>query len=468
MATHTARQTTIGQLARAIRSLDTDSVSPAAIQQAKLLLLDTIGCGLAGRSEPVAQAVLEAGSGAAGACAVIGRSATTNPLDAVLLNGVLIRVLDLNDYIVGKADGEPESAGHPSDNIPVALAVGSARGRSGHDILSAIVLGYELYARLQQAMDRGGQWDGVTATGLVAPAIAGLLMRLSEEQFAHGLALGAARAVTPSIVRTGDISAAKSLANALVAQSGVQAALLAEQGITGPLAILDDPRGLRDIFARAEPSSLYGPFPSDGAIMHAHVKAYPCINTGQGAVAAALQLHAALKTDASSLSRIEVTMADYKVTKRHQDDPERLHPISREAADHSFTFIVAVALIDGRFGPRQFEGERWRDPIVTSLMSKIALRRDSAWNARAPGSYPCSIRATDARGEEHLVEIPYPPGFSRGGLDEKIVLDKFRAVTDSILDSARRARIENAVMDFDRHPSAETLNNAIAIEGTST
>ena len=130
--------------------------------------------------------------------------------------------------------------------------------------------------------------------------------------------------------------------------------------------------------------------------------------------------------------------------------------------------FVGVALIDGRFGPRQFEGERWRDAIVTSLMSKIALRRDSAWNARAPGSYPCSIRATDARGEEHLVEIPYPPGFSRGGLDEKIVLDKFRAVTDSILDSARRARIENAVMDFDRHPSAETLNNAIAIEGTST
>jgi 2-methylcitrate dehydratase len=345
--------------------------------------------------------------------------------------------------------------------------MGVARQCPGRKILAAVVLGYELYARLQQAMDRAGPWDGVTASGLVAPAIAGWLIGLMEERLAHALALGAARAATPSIVRTGDISAAKSLANALVAQMGVQAALLAEQGVTGPLAILDDTRGLRDLFAGAEPSSLAASFPPDGAIMRAHVKAYPCINTGQSAVAAALDLHAIMKGNTSSLSRIEVTMADYKVTKRHQEDPERLHPISRESADHSFTFVVAVSLIDGRFGPGQFESERWRDPAVTSLMSKIVLRRDATWNTRAPESYPCSIRAFDAEGHEHHVEVPYPPGFSRGGLDEKIVLDKFRAVTDSILDRADRARIENAVMDFDRHLSAETLNNAIATEGKS-
>lgn len=468
MARHAGQQTTIGLLAQAIRSFDMESVSPAAIRQAKLLLLDTIGCGLAGQHEPAAQSVLSTASGLTGPCAVIGQSARTGPLDAVLVNGALIRVLDLNDYIIGEAHGEPESAGHPSDNIPVALAIGSARKRSGREILSAIVLGYELYARLQHAMDRGGRWDGVTASGVVAPAMAGWLMSLSGEQLAHALALGASRAATPSIVRSGGISAAKSLANALVAQSGVQAALLAENGVTGPLAILDDPRGLRDIFGRAEPSTLTAPFPSDGAIMRAHVKAYPCINTGQSAVAAALDLHAILKGNTSSLSRIEVTMADYRVTKRHQDDPERLRPMSREAADHSFTFIVAVSLIDGRFGPEQFEGERWRDPLVTSLMSKIVLDRDAAWNARAPGSYPCSVRVTDPGGGQHIVEVPYPPGFSRGGLDGKIVLDKFRAVTHSILGRADLARIEDAVMDFDRHPSAEPLNNAIAIEGPST
>jgi len=467
VAKQRAQESTIELLARAIRSVHADAVSQAAIEQAKLLLLDTIGCGFAGRREPAAQATLRAMPDSPGSCAVIGQAARTGMTEAVLLNGVLIRVLDLNDYIIGESHGEPESGGHPSDNIPVALAVGATRQRSGREILAAIVLGYELYARLQQAMDRSGPWDGVTVSGLVAPAIAGRLMGLSEQHLSHALALGAVRAATPSIVRTGDISAAKSLANALVAQSGVQSALLAEHGATGPLAVLDDERGLRDVFSRAAPSSLIAPFPADGAIMRAHVKAYPCINTGQSAVAAALKLHAVLKGSASSLSRIEVTMADYKVTKRHQDDPDRRNPMSREAADHSFPFIVAVALLDGRFGAEQFEGERWRDETVTGLMSKIVLRRDAAWNARAPGSYPCAIRAIDAEGTEQQVEVPYPPGYSQRGLDADIVLDKFNGVTDSVLSRAERARIVDTVMEFDQGPSAERLNAAIAIEGQS-
>jgi len=462
------QQSTIGLLAQAISSADAGSVSPAAIEQAKLLLLDTIGCGFAGRAEPAARAVLNTISESQGPCPVIGQTARTSMMDAVLANGALVRVLDLNDYIIGEAHGEPESGGHPSDNIPVALAAGAARTRSGREIIAAIVLGYELYARLQHTMDRAGAWDSVTASGLVAPAIAGRLMGLSEPQLAHALALGAARAATPSIVRSGDISAAKSLSNALVAQSGVQAALLAEQGATGPLAILDDPRGLRDLFVRLDASALCAPFLSDGAIMRAHVKAYPCVNTGQSAVAAALKLNAMLNRNPSSLSRIEVTMADYKVTKRHQDDPERRHPVSREAADHSFPFVVAVALIDGRFGAEQFEHKRWQDERVTTLMERIVMRRDAAWNARAPGSYPCSIRAIDPEGTEHLVEVAYPPGYSQGSLDANIVLDKFHAVTESILDGADRARIVDTVMEFDRRPSADEFSAAIAIEGTST
>src|SRR5262245_58102797 len=88
VAKRTVHQTTMGLLAQAIRSFESKSVSPAAIKQAKLLLLDTIGCGLAGRGEPVAQAVLKAASREEGPCAVIGQSARTSPLNAVLLNGV--------------------------------------------------------------------------------------------------------------------------------------------------------------------------------------------------------------------------------------------------------------------------------------------------------------------------------------------------------------------------------------------
>jgi 2-methylcitrate dehydratase len=460
-----ATASTITALARMILATDAHAISAAALKQAQLLLLDTIGCGLAGTSEAVTRTVTDIAlrSSGNGKCTLIGRPEKTGVLGAVLANGVAVRVLDLNDYLIGEAHGQPESGGHPSDNIPVALAAGAACARTGREILAAIVIGYELYARLQRLMDRAGNWDGVTVSGLVAPAIAGRLMGLDETRLAHALALGAARAATPSIVRSGDISAAKSVANALVAQAGMQAALLAQGGLTGPLAVLDDARGLRGLFVHGDVSAvLPAPVPADSAVLHAHVKAYPCVNTAQSAVAAALKLHALLKGSVENLSRIEVTMADYPVVKRHQEDPGRIRPMSREAADHSISFLIAVSLIDGAFGVAQFENERWRDPRVVHLMEKIVLSRDAAWNTRAPGTYPCSIRAWDVNRREHAVEVPYPPGFSRGRFDETAVVDKFHAIVEPVLARDDRVRIVEAVLEFDHSPSSAKLDAAIA------
>ncbi len=459
----------IEALAKTVLAFDADAIPASVLTQAKLLLLDTIGCGFAGVREEVAQAACAVALNMGGPpeCALIGRKAKTGMTNAVLANGAAIRVLDLNDYLINESGGQPEAGGHPSDNIPVALAVGAARRRTGRDILGAIVAGYEIYARLQRLMDRSGQWDGVTASGLVAPAIAGRLMNLTEEQLAHALALGLARAPTPAVVRSGDISAAKSLSNALVAQSGVQAALLAEQGITGPLAIFEDARGLGSLFHNADLATLTAHLPPDGAIMRCHVKTYPCINTGQAAVAAALKLHAKLKDEIPNLIRIEVVMADYSVIQRQQEDPGRIEPASREAADHSFPFIVAVALTDGAFGVAQYENERWRDPAITQLMGRIQMRRDAAWNARAPGAYPCTIRAVDGQGQEHRVEVRTPPGFSHSGLDAGAVLEKFHATVAPVLDSDARKRIVDAVMEFEHSLSSTRLDAAIAHEGTS-
>ena len=66
----------------------------------------------------------------------------------------------------------------------------------------------------------------------------------------------------------------------------------------------------------------------------------------------------------------------------------------------------------------------------------------------------------------HRVEVPYPPGYSKSGLDTNIVLDKFHAVTESRLARAARARIVDTVMEFDQSPTVEDLTEAIAIEGT--
>lgn len=452
----------IRALARWVFSIRTADLSPATIEQAKLLILDTIGCGLAGRREEDVAPVLEmvARLGGTPECSLIG-GGRTNVLNAVLANGLLVRILDLNDYLMNIVKGQPESAGHPSDNIPIALSVGEARNAPGSEIIAAIVVGYELYARLNALMDRGGDWDGVTASGLVAPAIAGRLMGLDEERLAHALALGLARAATPRAVRSGDLSAAKNLANAQVAETGVQAALLAEHGATGPLALFEQKHGLGRLFAGDDAlATLSAKLPADNCLIRANVKAYPCVATGQSSVAAAIELRRALAGAIADIASIELVMADYPIVRRQAVDPGRLDPQSKESADHSFTFITAAALLDGQLGIAQFAGERWHDPVVRALMAKITFSFDPSWSVRAPNAYPVSLIARLTDGSARRIDIPYPPGASRLGLDEAVVIDKFHDVTGAALDRRARDRLIAAAMGLDKSASPAALLDA--------
>jgi 2-methylcitrate dehydratase PrpD len=367
----------VEQLAAWVLAVRAHDLSQAAVRQAKLLLLDTIGCGFAALNEQSACALLKVmeASGGAPQCTVIGQTRRTSAPNATLANGALVRILDFNDYVNAKSG---DLGGHPSDNIPVALAVGELSGASGREVIAAIVLGYEIFGRCKELMERDSAWDGVTVSGLAAPAMAGRLMGLDRGRLAHAIALSAARAATSTAVRFGDISAAKSIANALVAQNGVQAALLAERGITGPL----------DLF----------------------------------------------------------------------------EPASREAADHSFNFLAAVSLIDGEFGLAQFDGERWNDPKVCALMARLEIINDSSWNRRAPDSYPCSFAVRTDDGRAEVVEIPYPPGLSRGRLEAETVMKKFNALAAPHLAQRMRERIIEAVMALDESASCAELMAAVATE----
>src|SRR5258708_25489216 len=173
----------IEDLARWVLAQRAEEIPQAAVKQAKLLVLDTIGCGYAALDEESARAVLAtlADVGGAPQCSVIGSATKPSAPNAVLVNGALIRILDLNDYVNNR---KGEIGGHPSDNIPVALAAGEMCGSSGRELIAAIVIGYEVFGRTKELISRNSGWDGVTISGLVAPAIAGRLMRLDAQRLA--------------------------------------------------------------------------------------------------------------------------------------------------------------------------------------------------------------------------------------------------------------------------------------------
>ncbi len=448
-------------------TVDLDALAPQALKLAKLLLLDTIGCGLAGWREETAADLVEAVTELGGAprCQVIGRSLRTSPVNAVLANGMLVRVLDLNDYTSSLPSEGGELGGHPSDNIPVALAAGEFGNRSGRALLEAIVLGYEVFSRASNMIARGGHWDRASASAIVAPVVAGRLLGLESKKLAHGLALSVTRSATSALVRTGDISTAKSLANALVAQNGYQSVVLAAKGLTGPLAILEHPKGMGIVFSDLDShDDLVAPLPGDLHITKARIKAYPCVATAQSLASAAIALHAKIATKLDQITTIDVKMADYPVIRRHQSDRVRLMPKSREAADHSFPFVTVSGLLNGCLGLEQFEGEPWQERKVMALMQSVTLGTDAELNARSTAGYPARITVTCSDGQCHTSEALEPPGGGNEGLDADAVIEKFQRVTDGLIRQSAGQRILETIMDLEHEADCAALADAVSAD----
>ena len=165
---------------------------------------------------------MAAETGRPGPCTLIGTAERTSLPLAAFANGVLIRTLDLNDTYVG-----PRQVGHPSDNIGAALAGAEASQASGDDLMRAIRMGYEIYGRILDLGNPESPWDHVTVSGIVSAAMLGWLLRLPRERLAHAVSLAATHCATLGEVRVGHVSAAKSMANAVVVQT---AALMTSAG----------------------------------------------------------------------------------------------------------------------------------------------------------------------------------------------------------------------------------------------
>jgi 2-methylcitrate dehydratase len=237
---------------------------------------------------------------------------------------------------------------------------------------------------------------------------------------------------------------------------------MAKHGITGPLDLFENPHGLGGMFPGLSGKVLLtAPLPDDCYLRGCHVKAYPCLATGQSVVHAGLDVHRQIDGDVDRLAHITVAIADTPSLQRQKDDPGRIDPTSREAADHSFNFLAAVSLVDGKFGLAQFENERWHDPKVRAVMGRLEIVCDGSLNTRAPGGFPCAIRARGTDGKDYVAEVLDPPGFSRHGLDADAVICKFNAVTASHLGEGAQARIVDAAMALDRSRSVKDLMAAL-------
>ncbi len=424
-------QTLAEKLARFSKKIAFQDLPKPVVHEVKRRLIDTLGCALGGwRSTPckiarkmATRAPLEDGA------TVLGTMLKTTPDLAAFANGTAIRYLDYNDTYLAK---EPA---HPSDNISAALAVGEIAKASGKHLIEAILIGYEIQCRLCDAAAlRPRGWDHVTYGPFSTALLAAKLWRLSEEKTVHALGLAGNANNALRQTRVGHLSMWKGAAFANAARNGVFAAELARFGMTGPAPIFEGDKGFMKIVSgsftlpRLRPE---GPF----KIMKTYIKYYPVEYHAQSAVQAALTLrkkHPGLKID--DITTIEVRTSDisYEII---GNDPEKWQPKSRETADHSLPYIVAVTLMDGKMDLPQFNDRHLSDPSLFKLIQKIRVFPDdhhSKQYGKTMGN-TVSVKIGDSTFSE---QVALPKGFPGNKMTDEEVEAKFRRLAAPLLSQA--------------------------------
>jgi 2-methylcitrate dehydratase len=465
MAGTASQATLVQQIARNVLSVAAAALPFEVVEHTKALILDSIGCALAAADEPAfaRAARVFAQLGGSPDCTVIGSSRRVNLPQAVLLNGILIRALDLNDAYIG-----PGQMGHPSDNIAVALSVGEKFRAAGLSVIASVALGYEIYCRIQDIIPARGTWDHTSASALAAPLIAGRLIGLNAEQLAHAAALSATHGNTLAVVRTGQLANSKASANALVASQAVLCSLFAAEGMTGSLGVIEHPRGLSTgMLAGAKLDLLAQPIGEHYRIMNSAIKAYPCIGTAQTMVAGVLQARAGIADPAREVQRIEVAMADIPMVSAQVADEQRRYPASRESADHSFYYLAAAALSDGEISEAQFAPGRWLQSEMREIMERVSIRTDASLNKYTPGSYPAVVKLILQSGESREAEVIFPKGHPNNRMSPAEVDAKFRSCARARVASARQDKIIGKARELEKLKSVAELMNELAERETS-
>src|SRR6266498_4008473 len=449
------------QLAEYAVALKFDDLPAPVVHEVKRRVIDSFGCALgAWEAEPcgIARRVASRFSAERGA-ALLGMTHRAPPDWAAFANGCLVRYLDYNDTYLSK---EPA---HPSDNIPAALAIAEAENADGRDLIVAIALAYEVQCRLCDAASlRARGWDHVTYGAFSTALAAARLMRLDVAQTRHAIGLAGVASAALRQSRVGELSHWKGCAFANAARHGVFAALLAREGMTGPAPIFEGEKG----FAKMVSGPLEVRVGQWGRgcehpfmILQTSIKFWPAEYHAQSAIEAALQLRPQI-ADPGQIESILVESHDAAV-EIIGSEPEKWHPTSRETADHSLPYVVAVALADGEVTAKQFTPARLADPSLRALVQRVQVQRHEELSARYPEAVGNLVTVRLRPGGELSQRVDYPRGHAKNPLSDAGVEAKFLTLAEPRLGRDRAQGVLRWLWRLDEIRDWDALRGLMAV-----
>jgi len=394
--------------------------TPAPVREAaKDGIIDTIGCMIAGSTDPAVTIALEALPPAAGTSSLWFSNRKARAVDAALLNGIAAHVLDYDDSCL---------RGHPSAVlVPAICAVVQELGVGGAKLLNAYIAGYEIWAELVDRESEFHQmkgWHPTSIFGSIAAAAAcAVLYGLNAERSAHAIGLGASQSAG---VMSNFGAMSKSFHVGRAAQAGVVSARLAGHGFTAAPDAVEHPRGFLQAVSPTGKVDTSSPAEKLGrewqlVKRRVNLKKYPTCYYTHRALDAVLALLAAEPAAANNIERIEVSLSEeHALTLRNS------HPQTALAAKFSMQFAMACAVIAGRVSLAELTDSFVLRPDIQQLMRKVVILIDKKYDPETPGAaYADRVTLVTRDGAQRSESVHRASGHAQHPLAPQALKNKF-------------------------------------------
>lgn len=439
------------QLAQFVQDADLARISPEAVEQLKIRVLDTLGVAISALDAEPTEAIREllTDLGGTPTATMIG-GGKTSPERAAFYNSALSRYLDFMDAYLAKGE-----TNHPSDNFGAVLSSAESVDASGAELLTAFAVAYQVQTRLSDvAPVRDKGFDHTTQGAFAAAAAAAKALRLPAEQIANAIAMAGTANVALRVTRTGNLSHWKGLAYPHVSKEGTFAALLASRGITGPEEVFEGNKGFKD--------SIAGDFEIDWSqedlesVTRTIIKKHNAEIHSQSALDAAQEIRDKEGFDPDEIDKVHLTTFDvaYSIIGGGEEGDKQLIR-TKEEADHSLPWMLAVVLLDGHLNPEQYAPERITADDVQALMKKVEITPSDELSERFPEHMPAELQVTLSDGTEFSTSKDSYSGFHDDPLSWEQAREKFDVLVTPFTGDKLRDEIAEIVHDLDNRQVSE-------------
>jgi 2-methylcitrate dehydratase len=299
-------------------------------------------------------------------------------------------------------------------------------------------------------------WHHATLTAFASPFVAARMLGLDPERTVHAVGISAAHSASFGSVTAGTLTMMKNTVDPMACRSGVEGALLAEKGYEGPEPIFEGREGLGHCISEEWKWDVVTDGLGDSyRILACSMKGAPVEALIHTPLTVALALREAHDLTADNVEEIRV-----KTIARAAEilsDPSKYDPETRETADHSLPYCLAVAIADGKVTTASFEKKRILDPALRPLLAKIRVEPEPEFEALFPRLQPCEVTIRTTDGRTLTDRMDYPMGDPRNPMTDRQMEDKFDALAGPSVSPPWNAMIKAAIADADNAPTVRDL-----------